>query len=695
MSQQEPTLPKDPEHRDARIDSGLFELFMQSVTDYAMFVLDPKGYILTWNEGARRIKGYEAHDIIGQHFSVFYPPVEIQRRKPDFELAAAAADGRFEDEGWRVRKDGSRFWANVIITALYREGRLVGFAKVTRDLTERHRAEEERSKLLELERKAREQAEASLERLHTLQQVTEAALSSVSTQATLQHLLDAIVDALPVDTAAILLLEQNQLVPRAARGLEEEVSQGVRIPLGQGFAGRVASERKPMLIADVQHSEVINPILREQGLRMVLGVPLLVEGRIIGVLHVGSRVERHFNADDVTLLQMVGDRAALTIDRARRVDAEQAAHAQRESAEALVAERDRFISVAAHELKTPITSLSALAQLLDRRLYRPGISLDDVRGSAQTIARQATKLAQLVNQLMEVTRLETGKLAVERQSHDLSALAAEVVDVMRAQRADRDITFDAEPGLYASVDALRIEQVITNLLDNAIKFSPDGGRIEVTVQRRDGLAEIAVRDHGLGIPPEHREHIFTRFYQAHTESHRSGLGIGLALSREIVQLHEGTLHAEFPTDGGTRLVIRVASIEPPPDAVDSPSEILVVDDDVTIRELVVAALKDEGYQARTAANGAEALTLIRQWQPALILLDMRMPIMDGWEFARAYSKIPGAHAPIVVMTAAADASKRADEIGANGALGKPFDLSSLYTVVESYAAAAEGGSTSN
>ena len=139
--------------------TDLFRLLVESVRDYAIFLLDPHGHIRSWNAGAQRIKGYSASDIIGKHFSIFYPPTDVRRGKPDYELRVAIEEGRYEEEGWRVRKDGTRFWASVVITALRApDETLVGFAKVTRDLTERKQAEEERARLLELEREARSNA---------------------------------------------------------------------------------------------------------------------------------------------------------------------------------------------------------------------------------------------------------------------------------------------------------------------------------------------------------------------------------------------------------------------------------------------------------------------------------------------------------------------------------------------------------
>src|SRR5215207_6975994 len=199
--------------------TDLFRLLVESVRDYAIFLLDPQGHIRSWNPGAERIKGYSASDIIGKHFSIFYPPTDIRRGKPDYELRVAIEEGRYEEEGWRVRKDGTRFWASVVITAMRAtDDTLVGFAKVTRDLTERRQAEEERSRLLELEREARSNAETALDRLRSIQQVTEAALAHLSLDDLLRELLERIGEILLVDVVTVLLTDPagTRLIPAAA-----------------------------------------------------------------------------------------------------------------------------------------------------------------------------------------------------------------------------------------------------------------------------------------------------------------------------------------------------------------------------------------------------------------------------------------------------------------------------------------------
>lgn len=248
------------------------------------------------------------------------------------------------------------------------------------------------------------------------------------------------------------------------------------------------------------------------------------------------------------------------------LDAERAA---REELEAALRLRDEFLSIAAHELKTPLTGLAGHTQLVLRQLQREGeLPPERLRRALEMIGTQAGKLHQLLNQLLDISRLESGKLAIQRQETDLSTLVAQVVEIVQAASGSHTIELAASARVSVSLDPLRFEQVVTNLLDNAVKYSPAGSRIEVTLARSPmGDVELAVRDRGEGIPPAERGQIFDRFYQAPHNRDHSGLGLGLFISRQIVELHGGTISAEFPADGGTRFVVLV------PSAADTPAAI--------------------------------------------------------------------------------------------------------------------------
>jgi signal transduction histidine kinase len=257
----------------------------------------------------------------------------------------------------------------------------------------------------------------------------------------------------------------------------------------------------------------------------------------------------------------------LNRDLERRVEERTAALAaamegEREAriaAEAAIQVRDDFLSVAAHELKTPLTGLRANTQFIARKLQKGELDLPERIGKALLIVeQQSARLTRLVGQLLDVTRLDQDKRAAERSATDITALAKQVIETFKDRTAQHRILLKAEPRVSADVEVEGIEQVLSNLIDNAIKYSPDGGRIEVEVAQADTRhVLLSVRDHGIGIPLEKREAIFERFYQAHADEHRSGLGLGLYITQQIVALHNGEITADFPQDGGTQFTVRL------------------------------------------------------------------------------------------------------------------------------------------
>jgi len=218
--------------------------------------------------------------------------------------------------------------------------------------------------------------------------------------------------------------------------------------------------------------------------------------------------------------------------------------------------RDAFISVAAHELKTPISSLRLSAQLAERVLRQTDTPEQErLQRQIQTVIEQSVKLARLVEQMLDVSRVKAGRLEIEPQQTDLVPLIRSIVEGASPKSEKHQLSFQGPESIEAVIDPLRLEQVLVNLVDNAIKYSPHGGSIHVDASERDGTIHIAVRDHGLGIPPEHRERIFEQFYQAHAGGSAAGMGLGLYISRQIAELHGGTLTAEFPEDGGSQFVL--------------------------------------------------------------------------------------------------------------------------------------------
>jgi signal transduction histidine kinase len=302
--------------------------------------------------------------------------------------------------------------------------------------------------------------------------------------------------------------------------------------------------------------------LSQLGVQSLMSVPLLASGHLLGAL-VFLNSYRRYEADDLALAEDLARRCAVAFDNARL-------HAEAQRASRL---RDEFLSVAAHELKTPVTSLRGYAQLLARMLENderpdPGLLAKGFRA----IDTQSEKLGRLTHQLLDVSRIESGKLQLERRNVDVSALVRSVAAAVQAGTGHHVVRVRVPDACVAAVDPLRLEQVVSNLLSNAVKYSPAGGPIDVRLEHIGPAAlSLEVRDWGVGIPPERRGQLFDRFYQAHGEGHFGGLGLGLYISRQIVELHGGRITADFPADGGTcfRTEIPVGSVEPPDGPTDS------------------------------------------------------------------------------------------------------------------------------
>ncbi|HEX8995646.1 MAG TPA: ATP-binding protein [Ktedonobacterales bacterium] len=232
-------------------------------------------------------------------------------------------------------------------------------------------------------------------------------------------------------------------------------------------------------------------------------------------------------------------------------------HEARLIAENAIQVRDDFLSVAAHELKTPVTGLRATAQIIARKLQKGDIPAPQwLSDGLHVIDQQSERLTRLIGQLLDVSRLDQEKLGGERVATDLRAMAERVVAMFSARTTRHTLTISGDAEVVAVVDPIAIEQVLTNLLDNAIKYSPDGGPIDVEVRQVDAdHVQFGVRDRGIGIPPEKRGEVFKRFYQAHANEHRSGLGLGLYISSQIADSHGGDIRVEFPEDGGAHFIV--------------------------------------------------------------------------------------------------------------------------------------------
>ncbi len=389
----------------------------------------------------------------------------------------------------------------------------------------------EHARLFEAERAARQ-------RLEHVQAVTDAALAHLEVDELLNVLLPRIRDSLQADTCAVLLLDEhaNQLVARAALGIEEEVEQGVRIPLGAGFAGKVAAEVQPLLI-DVDEYEIYNPILRQKGIKSMLGVPLLVQGVALGVLHVGTLTPRRFGEAEVELLQLVAERVAIAIERARL-------HEELVQLDQL---KLNFVAIASHELRTPAAAVYGVLKTL---AGRGGALTDELQEELLRVGvEQGERLRRLLEELLDLSRLDARAIAIEPRPVVLKAVLADVVE--GALPASDKVELAIPDDLAAVVDPLVLDRVVSNLIANAARYGAPPIRIEA--QQRDRHLRVAVEDGGPGMPEELEGRIFDRFARGRGQT---GTGLGLAIARAYAQAHGGDLVYD-PRDRGARFELLI------------------------------------------------------------------------------------------------------------------------------------------
>lgn len=530
-----------------------YSTLVAGIKDYAIISLDTEGLVTTWNRGAAQIKGYEEHEIVGHSFTKFYPRISIEQNFPAYELKMAREQGRFEDEGWRVKKDGSTFWANVIINPILdRSGELVGYSKVTRDMTERKIAEQNLSRL------------------------------------------------------------------------NEELEK------------RVAD--------------------RTQALQQAL------------------------------------------------LAAEQASHA-----------KSSFLANMSHEIRTPLGVVLGYSELL----MDPKVSEADKSTFMTTIKRNGELLSNVINDILDLSKVEIGKLEIEKLDTPISDILIDIHSLLELKAREKSIqlnvVFDGLVPHKIKTDPLRLRQILINIIGNAIKFT-DHGFVEAklkVISIGENLPRLAfiITDSGPGISPEQENKLFQPFSQADISTRRrfGGTGLGLTLSRHLAELLGGTVELTRSELGhGSTFTV---TIDPGPiesEAITSLSQtapasslpagtttqridgvqILVADDSPDNQVLVTRILKLAGAQVDTADNGLVALGKAQIKNYDVVLMDLQMPTMDGYEATRELRKL-GYHAPIVALTAHALKEEREYCLnnGFDDHVSKPINrnllIDSIYRLVTS------------
>jgi PAS domain S-box-containing protein len=650
--QVEEALRKSEEH---------LRLLVDGVRDYAIFMLDPSGQVASWNQGAERIKGYKANEIIGRHFSCFYPPEELQNGKPERELQKAIAEGHYAEEGWRIRKDGSRFWAHVEITALRdNTGKLRGFSKVTRDVTEQRRAEE----LLR-------ESEQRLTLASTSGEVGVWDLDLIADQAwrSLQH--DRIFgyeSLLPNWGAAVfsdhVFPEDRELVKQRF----EEAFQNGHLE----FECRIIRADQAMRWISSKGEVVRN----EQG------QPI----RMMGVV------------TDVTERKRAEEEKRKFMDRLAASNQE--LELRNREVERVTKLKSKFLASMSHELRTPLNAIVGFSDLLAEGT--PGDLNDKQKRFVNHIKQGSAHLLQLINDILDLSKIEAGQLDLRCEDFQIKTALPEVLSTIRPLAMAKNIQIEQkmENDQHVYADRVRFKQILYNLLSNAVKFTPKAGRIDIDCHGDGDSVCISVTDSGVGIRAEDQAVIFEEFRQVEgpAGTTQEGTGLGLAITKRLVEQQGGRISLKSEFGKGSRFTFTLPAgsrgaetplvNEPPsPSIVIGESRgkplILVVDDEVTARELLATYLSPE-YRIAMAESGEEAVKQARHLRPDAITLDVMMPGGNGFETLAALKKAPEtANIPIIIVSIV-DQKQGGFALGAVDYLIKPVRKPVLLETIRKY-----------
>jgi PAS domain S-box-containing protein len=611
-----------------------YRKLVEGLTDHAVFMLDPEGVIQYANDGVRRVEGYEAHEIVGRQMSILYPEEANARGWPAHELRMARQDGRFEDEGWRVRKDGTQFWANVVITAMRADdGQLIGFSKIARDLSERRRHEE-------LTRRSEERFRLLVER---------------------------------VKDYAIFMLTPEGRVASWNEGAQHIKGYTAREIVGEHisrfYEAEAIARRWPDHELEVARAtgrfEDEGWRVRKDGTRFWANVVITALRDDAGELYGFAKVTRDLTA---------------------RMQIEELRHSERQMNE--------FLAMLAHELRNPLAPMRTALDVLDRSPNNTEVAF--TRG---ILNRQLTHLTRLVDDLLDMGRITTGRIVLEHETLDLARVVRETADSMRATLDARGHTLqlDLQEGRTpVRADPTRLAQIVSNLLGNAIKYTPDGGRIVVQVARDGDAASLRVRDNGRGIAANLLPRIFDLFVQGERSAAReeSGLGVGLTLVKRLVELHGGTVvgMSEGP-DKGSEFVVRLPLVRrASTQAVVSARErsaaeslsVLVVDDNADVANSMSVLLSMLGHVVESANEGRTALMRAPILLPDVVFLDIGLPGMDGYAVARALRSLPMLDRTMLVACTGygrQDDRARAHDAGFDRHIVKPADAETLIDIL--------------
>ena len=672
-----------------------------------VFTLDIEANVTSINRAVESITGYSQDELIGMNISEFLTPGSTEVALGMTERKVAG-EQRTNYEVEVRAKDGRTFTLEISSRLILNQGKPVGVQGVARDITTRRQAEEA---LRLVDQRALAEYDRLLEKVAKLAQT----LGTARDLAVIfWGLKEFALLSVPCDGLFVSLYDPLRDVRIACYGWGdgEEIDTSELPPMPVNFTGpnsRAVRTNEVIITNDYQTETFGHPAVLvgpDNGLRpqSSLCAPMAVMGRIVGTIEVQTYEKAAYRVEHATAMRMAANLTAIAIENVRLLERESSARASAEESNRL---KDEFLATVSHELRTPLTAILGWS----RMLQSGSLENDMVARAIETINRNAKSQAQIIDDILDVSRIITGNLYLELHPVELAPVLEAAINVVRptaeAKGIQIEVDFEPEPAAVPG-DTNRLQQVFWNLLSNAVKFTPTNGKVSVRLSHVNSEAEIVVTDTGQGISPEFLPFVFDRFRQADSTSTRrhGGLGLGLAIARHLVEIHGGSISAGSGGDGsGATFTVSLPLVGSPVEIADtapaikleedaterlksrqllSGLHVLLVDDDEDTLDLLAAALAQRSAQVTTASSAAAAFESIKNCRPDVLISDIAMPGEDGYQLIAkvlALNIEPGIPAIAITAYAKAEDKKRALAAGYQRHLAKPVELGELIGVV--------------
>jgi PAS domain S-box-containing protein len=626
----------------------------------AFCTVDTAGRVLEANLTAAAFFGTDRNTLIGKPLSTLMPPEDRPALHGHFDQCISTK-GRVTTEVWLTLKSLGRAPFQMVSTAVIDDGdRVIACKTALTDISALKRSEE---------------------RLGLLADASAVLSSSFEIDDTVARVVRRLSPQF-ADFCFADVLEENGQVNRIEVAVSspgcEAAAQALRKPpipwLALAEARLVtedASELLRSVVADIPEGEVA---VRELAVQSLMMIPVVARGKVLGMLGMGTSSGRRYGTADLAFGVDLATRAAMAIDSARVYQRAQRA----------VQARQEVLSIVSHDLKNPLAGIALSADALlqgaavsERRRGRRHI---------ERIRRGTSQMRRIIDDLLDLGSIDAGQLAIERCDESLDALIDEALEVLSPLAQDKGVELAWRPRstpLWVLCDKNRTLQVLSNLIGNAIKYTPPSGWVEVDAERQDDLVRVKVKDNGPGMTRAELRHLFERYWRA-KRSTAQGRGLGLFISKRLVDAQGGTISVDSEVGRGTTACFTLPQGKPPqlPRGGRSRGAVLVVEDDVLLRDLLCDLLHDNAYDVSSASNGREALDAMRAGTPpSVLLLDLKLPVMDGRELMEAMRDDPQLkHVPVVLVSGVASAEELA-RLGAKAFLMKPLDYKHLLSLI--------------